>query len=273
MSQSEHDEEKIEKKHSRRKLEIIQDPKKEFKEQLNSDSLLDHLERCQGRIQDILKQEDIREKISIVFRIFLTTFKVKSTDIMPIYMSKVIDLIKNSKTSLIINYMHLVEFGRIIHKWTLIQPKSMLELFDKVAYEVVCDKQPQFSQMWSKAVYVRFENLPTEEKIRSLNFTCLDALIYVKGIVTRRTSVFPQLRLVKYNCDKCGELLGPFYQNEETVNKPSACRTCGNKTMFSINMRETVYGNFQKLTLQESPGDVPSGMLPRSKEVILQNVI
>lgn len=36
-----------------------------------------------------------------------------------------------------------------------------------------------------------------------------------------------------------------------------------------INSSETVYRNYQKLTLQESPGSVPAGRLPRSKEVIL----
>jgi len=32
---------------------------------------------------------------------------------------------------------------------------------------------------------------------------------------------------------------------------------------------KTLYQNFQKITLQESPGTVPPGRLPRSKEVIV----
>ena len=36
-------------------------------------------------------------------------------------------------------------------------------------------------------------------------------------------------------------------------------------------MRRTVYRNYQKVTLQESPGSVPPGRLPRSKEVVLLN--
>ncbi len=38
-----------------------------------------------------------------------------------------------------------------------------------------------------------------------------------------------------------------------------------------INIKDTVYRNYQKVTLQESPGSVPAGRLPRSKEVILLN--
>ena len=32
---------------------------------------------------------------------------------------------------------------------------------------------------------------------------------------------------------------------------------------------QTVYRNYQKMTLQESPGSVPPGRLPRHREVIL----
>ena len=36
-----------------------------------------------------------------------------------------------------------------------------------------------------------------------------------------------------------------------------------------VNVAQTIYRNYQKLTLQESPGSVPAGRLPRHKEVIL----
>jgi DNA replicative helicase MCM subunit Mcm2 (Cdc46/Mcm family) len=39
--------------------------------------------------------------------------------------------------------------------------------------------------------------------------------------------------------------------------------------LSQVNVKETVYRNYQKITLQESPGSVPAGRLPRSKEVIL----
>jgi DNA replication licensing factor MCM2 len=32
---------------------------------------------------------------------------------------------------------------------------------------------------------------------------------------------------------------------------------------------QTVYRNYQKMTLQESPGSVPAGRLPRHREVVL----
>ena len=38
---------------------------------------------------------------------------------------------------------------------------------------------------------------------------------------------------------------------------------------LQLNVAETVYRNYQKITVQESPGTVPAGRLPRHKEVVL----
>lgn len=40
---------------------------------------------------------------------------------------------------------------------------------------------------------------------------------------------------------------------------------------YFFYLLQTIYRNYQKLTLQESPGIVPAGRLPRYKEVILLN--
>ena len=54
------------------------------------------------------------------------------------------------------------------------------------------------------------------------------------GVVTRRTGVFPQLRLVKYDCLKCGYVLGPFPQNTQDEVKPGNCPSCSSKGPFVV---------------------------------------
>ena len=51
--------------------------------------------------------------------------------------------------------------------------------------------------------------------------------------------------------------------------KPGSCPECQSKGPFAINVEQTIYRNYQKITLQESPGSVPAGRLPRYKDVIL----
>ena len=47
------------------------------------------------------------------------------------------------------------------------------------------------------------------------------------------------------------------------------CPSCHAKGPYSLNTEQTQYCNYQKVTLQESPGSVPAGRLPRHKEIIL----
>ena len=93
--------------------------------------------------------------------------------------------------------------------------------------------------------------------------------LQVTGVVTRRTGVFPQLQQVKYDCGKCAFVLGPFFQTGTSEVRPNACPQCQSKGPFTVNVEQTIYRNFQKITLQESPGTVPAGRLPRHKEVVL----
>ena len=64
----------------------------------------------------------------------------------------------------------------------------------------------------------------------------LNKLISVEGVVTRRTSVFPQLQMVKYDCNKCGFILGPFTQNGETETKPTTCPQCQTKGGLEVGL-------------------------------------
>lgn len=92
----------------------------------------------------------------------------------------------------------------------------------------------------------------------------LNSLIKVRGVVTRRTSVFPQLLMTKYNCSKCGILLGPYLtegSSSQSLIKIGNCPNCQGKGPFTINTEETVYRNFQKMTLQESPVFFPIDFL------------
>jgi DNA replication licensing factor MCM2 len=92
-------------------------------------------------------------------------------------------------------------------------------------------------------------------------------------VVTRRSGVLPQLRYVKYDCHVCGFVIGPFFvdaqDSQQNRATPGACPQCQARGPFQVNSEQTVYRNFQRINLQESPGSVPAGRLPRSKTVVL----
>jgi DNA replication licensing factor MCM2 len=117
---------------------------------------------------------------------------------------------------------------------------------------------------------VRVSDLPVQYTLRQLRQSHLNALVRVSGVVTRRTGVFPQLQMVRFTCKKCGVTLGPFAQESTSSEvKLTFCSNCQSRGPFELNSERTVYRNYQKLTLQESPGTVPAGRLPRHREVVL----
>ena len=118
-------------------------------------------------------------------------------------------------------------------------------------------------------VHVRVCALPILDQLRDLRHPHLGQLVRVGGVVTRRTGVFPQLLIAHYRC-KCGARLGPFRQSAGAEVKPQGC-ACGatGAGSFKLDTEATVYRNYQKCTIQEAPGSVPPGRVPRHKDVIL----
>ena len=68
----------------------------------------------------------------------------------------------------------------------------------------------------------------------------LNKLVCTAGVVTRRTGVFPQLQQIKFDCGRCGYVLGPFFQNTgEAEVKPNTCPQCQAKGPFSVRRAPT----------------------------------
>ena len=173
-----------------------------------------------------------------------------------------------NRTSLEIDYSHLSQSQPFLAVWTADAPTQMLEIFDEVAMEFALTKFPDYKQIHGE-VNVRIAALPIADSLRDIRQIHLNALIKVVGVVTRRTSTFPQLKVVRLNCGKCGAILGPFQQSTTSEIKVDRCDTCNSHGPFRVNSELSVYRNYQKVTLQESPGSVPPGRLPRTKDVIL----
>lgn len=69
----------------------------------------------------------------------------------------------------------------------------------------------------------------------------LNQLVRTLGVVTATTGVLPQLSVVKYDCTKCGYILGPFVQNQNTEVKPGSCPECQSIGPFMVNIILFIY--------------------------------
>lgn len=185
-----------------------------------------------------------------------------------VYREKIRQMVEGNKESLVIDYNMLASMEQVLAYFLPEAPAEMLLNLDEAATEVVFSMYPNYEKI-AASIHVRISDLPLIEEIRSLRQLHLNQLIRTNGVVTSVTSVLPQLSVIRYDCNKCSFVLGPFYQTQNTEIKPGSCPECQSQGPFEINMEQTVYKNYQRVTIQESPGKVPAGRLPRSKDTIL----
>lgn len=185
----------------------------------------------------------------------------------PIYREKIRAMCADNGSSLEVSYVHLGEAQSLLAIWLTDVPRDMLQIFDNVLQDEVLKEFEDYRQI-SQDIHVRITDLPISDRLRDLRQADLNNLVRVAGVVTRRTGVFPQVKSVMYNCTGCLKLVGPFIPNSAVHSRPSSCPVCQG-VAFTTNAENTTYRNYQKITLQESPGSVPPGRVPRYKEVVL----
>ncbi|KAL5013410.1 hypothetical protein ScPMuIL_007680 [Solemya velum] len=222
-----------------------------------------------------MKGHSVREWVTMLgpkteiknrFKNFLRTFvDAKGANV---YREKIRQMVEANRESLAIDYNMLASVEQVLAYFLPEAPTEMLMNFDEAAKEVVLSMYPNYERI-AKEIHVRIAELPLIEELRSLRQLHLNQLIRTSGVVTSCTGVLPQLSVIKYDCNKCNYILGPFYQSQNQEVKPGSCPECQSTGPFEINMEQTLYKNYQRLTIQESPGKVPPGRLPRSKDVIL----
>ena len=217
-------------------------------------------------LTDWVTQPAVYRTIFREFKSFLTEYTDEHGT--SVYGTRVRTLGEVNAESLEVSYDHLSASKAILAYFLANAPGEVLEIFDKVAMDVTLLHYPDYERIHSE-IHVRISDLPVHYTLRQLRQTHLNCLVRVSGVVTRRTGVFPQLKHVRFDCTKCGVTLGPFPQESNAEVRISYCSNCQSRGPFTLNSEKTIYRNYQKLTLQESPGTVPAGRLPRHREVIL----
>ncbi|KAF7588488.1 MCM DNA helicase complex subunit [Aspergillus hancockii] len=219
-----------------------------------------------ANITDWVLQPQVLRSVYREFKAFLTEFTDPSGA--SVYGNKIKTLGEVNSASLEVSYEHLSSAKAVLAYFLANEPTEMLKVFDQVALDVTLFHYPQYHDIHNE-IHVRIIDLPTVYTLRQLRQSHLNSLVRVSGVVTRRSGVFPQLKYIMFICGKCNITLGPFQQEASDEVKISYCQNCQSRGPFTVNSEKTVYRNYQRLTLQETPGSVPAGRLPRQREVVL----
>ncbi|KAK3611229.1 hypothetical protein CHS0354_005239 [Potamilus streckersoni] len=257
-------EEEEEQPRKRRAAERAAEGDAEDEEMIES---IENLEDMKGHsVREWVAMLGPKTEIKNRFKNFLRTFVDSKGH--NVYREKIRQMVEGNKESLVVDYNMLASVEQVLAYFLPEAPTEMLQNLDEAAKEVVLSMYPNYERI-AKEIHVRIAELPLIEELRSLRQLHLNQLIRTSGVVTSCTGVLPQLSVIKYDCNKCNYVLGPFYQSQNQEVKPGNCPECQSSGPFQINMEQTLYKNYQRITIQESPGKVPAGRLPRSKDAIL----
>ncbi|XP_069685612.1 DNA replication licensing factor Mcm2 [Periplaneta americana] len=185
-----------------------------------------------------------------------------------LYKERIRRMCESNRSSFVVEFPILASKEQVLAFFLPDAPFEMLTIFDEVATQLVLSIFPSYDRVTTD-IHVRISDLPLVEDLRTFRKVHLNQFVRTTGVVTSTTGVLPQLSVVKYDCNKCGYVLGPFVQSQNAEVKPGSCPECQSNGPFMVNMEQTIYRNYQKITLQESPGRVPAGRIPRSKDCIM----
>ncbi|KAJ9465720.1 DNA replication licensing factor MCM2 [Diplonema papillatum] len=213
-----------------------------------------------------LKQERVVREVKKQFRRFIRGFTDPGGA--RVYQAKIQNLVQNQQESLIVDFQDMARFNVGLAVLAGEAPSVTLKIFDEIAGREVFREYPAYRRI-SPEIHIRLVNLPLSDAIRNLRCLHMNMLTMIHGVVTRRSLVYPQLQAVKYDCLSCGYIIGPLMLVNGREARVRQCPSCQKPGPFRLNSLETRYRNYQTAILQESPGTVPPGRLPRWIEVIL----
>ena len=120
----------------------------------------------------------------------------------------------------------------------------MLPILNEQAFDVIEEAYPDYGKQFDQ-IYVRVKKLPVQDQIRDVRVSHLNALIKIRGVVTKRTGVFPELKSMYFSCTSCKHLKGPFFNNsvEEAKRYLGQCIVCMGKA-YTLEETKNVYRNY-----------------------------
>ncbi|VDM56887.1 unnamed protein product [Angiostrongylus costaricensis] len=214
------------------------------------------------------------------FRGFITEFKVSSLDedenmlmlpstrqavdtSVPYYMERLFEIDQTDCPYLNLNLAHVKAYSEPLYRKIIAYPADVIPYMDMTVNEIYQDK---YNRSLATPIELRPFNADKTRNMRSLNPCDIDQLITITGMVTRTSSLIPEMRLGFFQCSVC-----KFSVESEVdrgrIEEPTTCSNCSNTMCFQLIHNRSIFLDKQIIKLQESPDDMPSGQTPHSVSV------
>ncbi|MFX1453818.1 MAG: minichromosome maintenance protein MCM [Promethearchaeota archaeon] len=194
------------------------------------------------------------------------------------YQEKINEIYAKGEDTLIILYEDLLSFDYKIAEMLKEDPESLLEASVE-AFKNIIKFQAGSNLLTNYFVQIetRDEKSPLSNSIRGLRANNIDELIFIKGIIIRTAEIKPKLKKAIFQCLVCGSEFETI-QLTSSIKWPKFCidKKCKAKRQgdFRIITKKSIFVDWQMITIQEIPEDLPAGRIPISIQGLLkQNLV
>ncbi|EPB73239.1 MCM2/3/5 family protein [Ancylostoma ceylanicum] len=126
--------------------------------------------------------------------------------------------------------------------------------------------QEKYNRALATPIELRPFNADKTRNMRSLNPCDIDQLITITGMVTRTSSLIPEMRMGFFQCSVC-KFCVESEVDRGRIEEPTVCTNCSNTMCFQLIHNRSIFLDKQIIKLQESPDDMPSGQTPHTVTV------
>lgn len=183
------------------------------------------------------------------------------------YRERIRRMVLLRQRSLLIDFSDLLAFDKDLAMELLRNPAPYIEAASKAISTIVSVYDEEYAR--STEFFARFRNLPECTPIRELKAAHIGHLVMIEGILTRATPVKQQIVEAVFECE-CGERI-TVRQDSYVLKQPGRCPNpaCGRRSSFRLLIEESKFRDWQRITVQERPEELPPGQLPRSIDVVV----
>ncbi len=187
------------------------------------------------------------------------------------YVDQVNRMIRDGSRSLFVDYEDLVLIDDThdldLASTVVENPYFAIEVGSEALADHVKIENPDYYReiiIEKDSFFVRFSNIPSKINIRDIRANHVDTLRWLEGIIIRTTEIKSIITEAIYLCNEQGHENRMLFSDGIYV-KPNRCimDTCKSKE-FLLDQRRSKLIDWQMVTLQEKPEDLPPGASPKS---------
>ena len=205
------------------------------------------------------------------FEEFLRTYKDDQGTLT--YWTRLQQMSINDETSISIDFQDLISFDNVFLALAAENPSKFIDTINNALIAVLRVEDPDYvSSIDTSLLKARITNYSEHVPLRAIRAKHIGKLIRVSGIMMRASEVKPLLVQAMFQCRICDERI-PQTQEEGRYTEPVRCPLCDKKTPMRLLAQESLFRDWQKVRIQESPDELPPGQMPRSIDIILEGDI